>query len=163
MANEIDPDEALQLMQGLRESVKSDFASFKKKIASGVLSDPPSLARELEDLFSLVVDLSEMTLNAHAEHIEWSSGIEEELDELKEGGGSSLVQSDAENIKALLLSLQQNLRAAVDSADTVPGMLTERVKTTLAFIDEITATPDEEEEEEEEEEDNDEPEGHNKN
>lgn len=149
MANEeIDQDEVLALMKGLKAEAKSGFASFKKKLAAGALQDPAVLGNAVEDLFSLVVDLGEMTLNLHTEHMEWSEGIEEEIDALKEGdGGSSLLPTDAMALKTTLLALQQNLRAPVDPSDNVPELLSAKVTETLAFIDAITAEEDDEEEE----------------
>lgn len=142
---EFNADEALELIKGLRESTKSDFASFKKKIKEGTIQSMDQLLAEIGDLFSLVVDLSEMTLNLHTEHMEWSEGIEEEIDALKEGDGTSaLLPTDAAALKATLLALGQNLRASTGADDHVPELLTEKIAVTIAFIDSITI-PDEEE------------------
>jgi hypothetical protein len=142
---EFNADEALELIKGLRESAKADFASFKKKVKDGSIQTTDQLLAELTDLFSLTVDLSEMTLHLHTEHMEWSEGIEEEIDQLKEGGdASALLPTDAAALKATLLALGQNLRASTGPDDHVPELLTTKIADTIAFIDGITIADDEE-------------------
>lgn len=142
---EFNADEALQVIQGLRAEGKSAFASFKKKVKDGAIQSMDQLLSEMEDLFSLVVDIGETSMNLHTEHMEWSEGIEEEIDALKEGeGASALLPTDAAALKATLLALGQNLRAATGADDHVPELLTAKIAETIAFIDGITI-PDEEE------------------
>jgi len=161
MANEeFNADEALAMVKDLRASAKADYLTFKKKVKDGAIQDMPSLLAAIEDLFSLVVDIGDMSMNLHTEHMEWSEGIEEEIDALKEGGdASALLPSDAEALKATLLALGQNLRASLGPDDNVPAVLTEKISVTIAFIDSITiaddddAAPGDDDEDDETEED----------
>lgn len=157
MANEeFDQDEALKLIEGLREEAKSAFASFKKKTESAGAAglSAADLTHELVDLFSLVVDIGEQSFSLHTEHMDWAGDIEEEIDALKEGAGqSSLLPTDATALKTTLLALQHNLRQPTGPDDHEPELLTKKVTETLAFIDAITAAEDDDEEEEEEDDD----------
>ncbi len=148
---EFNADEALELVKGLRESAKSDFASFKKKVKEGSIQSMDQLLAELTDLFSLVVDISEMSLNLHTEHLDWGSDIEDEIDALKEGT-SALIPTDAHTLKSTLLELGQNLRASTGPDDNVPALLTEKIAVAVAFIDSITISDEEEGDEDETEE-----------
>lgn len=142
---EFNADEALELIKGMRGSAKADFASFKKKVKDGAIRSMDQLLAELTDLFSLTVDIAEMTLALHTEHMEWSGDIEEEIDALKEGGdASALLPTDAASLKATLLALGQNLRASTGPDDHVPELLTEKIAVTIAFIDSITIADEEE-------------------
>lgn len=151
---EFNADEALELVKGLRSEAKSAFASFKKKVSTNAIVDMPSLLAEIEDLFSLVVDIGEMSMNLHTEHMEWSEGIEEEIDALQTGeGASALLPSDAEALKSTLLALGQNLRPSTGEDDNVPALLASKIVETIAFIDGITISDDETEEDEDDEDD----------
>jgi hypothetical protein len=157
---EFNADEALELIKGLRDSAKSDFASFKKKVSTGAIQSMDQLLAELSDLFSLVVDIGEMSLSLHTEHMEWSGDIEDEIDALKAGDGTSaLLPTDAAALKATLLALGQNLRAAAGPEDNVPALLTTKIAESITFIDSITISDEEEgegdEDEDETEEDDD--------
>jgi hypothetical protein len=139
MANEqqLGPDEVRELIKEQRKEAASAFALFKKKVATGAIADLTALAYEMENLFSLVVDLGDQSLGLHLDNMDWSEDIESEIDALK-AGVSSLLPSDAEALKTTLLALQRNLRASTGPEDNEPALLTQKVTETLAFIDAIT-------------------------
>lgn len=150
---EFNADEALELVKGLRSEATSAFASFKKKVSTNAIVDMPGLLAEMEDLFSLVVDIGEMSMNLHTEHLEWGGGIEEEIDALQTGeGASALLPSDAEALKSTLLALGQHLRASTGPDDNMPALLTTKIADTIAFIDTITITEEDDEDDEEDDE-----------
>lgn len=151
---EFNADEALKIVEGLRAEAKAAYASFKKKVSNGAVQSMDQLLAEMSDLFSLVVDIGETSMNLHTEHMEWSEGIEEEIDALKEGeGASALLPSDAEALKSTLLALGQNLRASLGPDDTEPARLTAKIAETITFIDSITISDEDTEGEGDEDED----------
>lgn len=157
MANESPPeqDPELKILEGLRAEARDAYASFKKRLVAKAFQTPMDIAVEMDNLFSIMVDVSEKTLALHADLLDWRSGVDEELDAIAGEGGSSLIPSDAQNLKTFLLALQQNLRAAAGPDDDVPQVLSDKVMDTLKFIDEITVDPGEDEDEEQDDEDED--------
>lgn len=158
MANEeFNADEALAIVSGLRAEAKAAYATFKKKVAAGSISSMEQLLAEMSDLFSLVVDIGETSMNLHTEHMEWSEGIEEEIDALKEGeGASALLASDAEALKSTLLALGQNLRPSTGPDDNMPEQLMKKITDTLTFIDSITISDEDDAEDGDDDDDADE-------
>lgn len=146
MTNEPD-DEVLKQLHDLSNEANSAFTSFKKRLDGKEFTDVTSLAGEMSDLFSLLVDVTKLTAQAHHEHYEWAEGVDEDLDALKEPA-STLLVSDAENLKSLILSLQSHLRTPDDDLTLA---LKQRVGETVIFIDSITELDDEDEDEEPEE------------
>lgn len=149
MANEPpeQQDPEIGLLEGLRGETRDAYASFKKKLASGTFTTPEQVASEMDNLFSLLVDVSEKALSLHADLVDWRAGVDEELDAMAAGeAGSALTPTDALNIKTFILALQQNLRASTGPEDNAPQVLSDKVADTLKFIDDITVDPDDEEE-----------------
>lgn len=144
-------DEVLKVISDLRDEAKSSFAAFKKKVADGAMTDPIALAREMLDLFSIMVDVTEATFTAHAEHFEWAEGVDDELDALKGEGSSSLLPTDAEALKTTLFALLAHVRASTGPDDNVPEVLKARVDETVVFIDSITSAPGDDEDDDDEE------------
>lgn len=158
MANEPpeQQDPEISILEGLRGETRDAYASFKKKLASGTFTTPEQVASEMDNLFSLLVDVSEKALSLHADLVDWRAGVDEELDAMAAGEeGSSLIPTDALNLKTFILALQHNLRASTGPDDDAPQVLSDKVADTLKFIDEITVDPEDEEDEDEEHDDED--------
>lgn len=146
MATETD-DDVLKQLHDLASEAKSSFDSFKKRLENKELTDASTLAGEISDLFSLLVDVTTLTAQAHHEHFEWAEGVDEDLDELK-AAGSTLIVSDAENLKSVILSLKAHLRTPDDDITTA---LKARADAAVVFIDTITEEDEDDEAEDDEE------------
>lgn len=145
-------DDVLKSIQLLRDDAKSAYDSFSKKLASGAI-DLPSLATEVKEMLSLQADLAGLTFQAHFEHFDWASDVDEDLDTLKESlGGTSILPEDAARLKSTILALAQNLREPTDASDDVPARLKTLAAEAVAFIDESTLEESEEEADDEDEE-----------
>lgn len=150
---ETEPDDVLKLLKGLADDAKAAFDTFKRKLASGGMADPAALAIEVGEVFSILADVSQYAFQAHYEHFDWASEVDEDLDELKDalGGGTTILPEDAARLKATILALAQNLRAPDGDEDVIQA-LKQQAADAVTFIDESTAEegdePDDDEDEE---------------
>lgn len=149
MATETQEDNVLESLEDLAREASGAHASFKKKLAQGALNDPAALAGEIQDLFSLFSDLALGSYNAHKDHFDWASEVDDDLEELKEhlGPESALLPEDALRLKATILSLMNAIPSSADES----AILKARGEEALAFIDSILIADDEEDAPEEEE------------
>lgn len=162
MADTEPEDEILKQLGDIQKEGKDAFQAFQKRVTAKAFTDVNELAVELKDLFSMFLDFTALTTSAIAENIDWSSGVDDELDVLREGlpAGSQLVPTDAENLSQLLSALRDNLRgpsvSVTDPAALADQEFLELLKTratqALAFIEEITMEPEEETEQDDDEE-----------
>lgn len=156
MAEAEPEDEILKQLTDLQSEGKDALASFQKRVAAKAFTDPNDLANEMKDLFALFLDLAALTSSAHTEHFEWAADVDDELESIREGmpPGSVLIPSDAENLRQLLVTLRDNLRAPTsDPTDQqLILQLQQRTADVLAFVAEITADDGEGDEDEDEDE-----------
>lgn len=137
-------DDVLKSILLLKEDMKSAHGAFSKKLGAGTLT-LELLSAEVGELFSMQADLAALTFQAHHEQFDWAGEVDDDIDQLKAslGDGTTILPEDAARLKATILSLVQNLRAATDSADSdVLTQLKARADEAVAFIDESTAEDD---------------------
>ncbi len=143
-----DEDLIIGKLKDLSQEVEAEADSFKEKLVKSTVD--PVVARGLKNLFSMLTDLSQYTLQAHSETFQWAKGVDDDLDELKEGGdGTQFLPEDAFKLKSLLLALVKELRPSVDSEDLVPITLGKEAAEAILFIDEHTLEVEEDDTEEE--------------
>lgn len=149
-------DDVLELLHGLAGDAKDAYESIKKKIVSGALNDPAALATEVVEMFSILADATQFAFQAHKDHFEWGSEVDEDLDDIKARlTTSTLLAEDASMLKGLIFALSENLRSPTGPDDDVPAILKKRATDALAFIDQMTeAEADDEGDEDEDEETN---------
>ena len=142
-------DDVLKILKGLADDSKAAHVAFQKKLAAGALADPAALAGEVGELFSIQADLAQYAFQAHFESFDWASEVDADLDDIKEqlGAGSSLLPEDATRLKAVILSLVQQLRTPDDDLTLA---VKKQAHEALAFIDEVTAEEADEPEEDDE-------------
>ncbi len=146
-----EPDDVLALLQGLAADAQDAYTAFKKKIVTGALNDPAALATEVGEMFSILADGIQLAFQAHKDHFEWGSEVDNDIDELKASlGGSTLLAEDATKLKAVILALSENLRAPTGPDDDAPALLKKQALEAVSFIDEITEVEGDDDEEEEE-------------
>jgi hypothetical protein len=150
MATETKEDNVLESLEDLSREASGAHASFKRKLAQGALNDPAALAGEIQDLFSLFSDLALGSYNAHKDHFEWASEVDDDLEELKEhlGPESALLPEDAMKLKATILSLMNAIPSSADES----AILKARGEEAVAFIDGITIEGEEDDAPEEDDE-----------
>ncbi len=134
------PDDVLEQLKGLAADASSAQESFKKKLMAGALNDPAALAVEVGELFSILADVSQYAFQAHTEHFEWGSEVDEHLEELDDalGQASTLLPEDAARLKTTITALAGALTGgAALSADALAD-LKKQAEEAIAFIDEVT-------------------------
>ncbi len=136
-----EPDQVIELLQGLALEAQSSLRKFTEKLKPDA---PPmeiaTLAREVGNLFSFLVDLATHTTEAHVESYEWSAEIEEEVERLS-ADESRLSPVDAGRLKATLLSLVQHLRTPDDE---LTAAVRQRATEAIEFIDQVTISDEDE-------------------
>lgn len=150
MSNEdqaAEEDLVIGKLRDLAEEVKAEGNSLKTKLKNAAID--PVVASALKNLFSMLTDLSQYTLQAHSETFVWASGVDNDIEELKgEEPATQFLPEDAIRLKSLFLALSQNLRSASGADDDVPDVLGKQVAEALLFIDEHTLEVEEDDEDE---------------
>ncbi len=132
-----DEDLIIGKLKDLSQEVEAEADSFKEKLVKSTVD--PVVARGLKNLFSMLTDLSQYTLQAHSETFEWAKQVDNDIEELNGAEPSTqFLPEDALRLKSLLLALSQNLRAATGDDDDVPATLGKEVGKAILFIDEST-------------------------
>lgn len=142
-----DDDIIIGKLNDLYGEAESEYKSFQAKIKAATGIDP-LVKSALKNLFSMLTDTIQITLQAHSETFVWASGVDNDIEELKgEEATTQFLPEDALRLKSLLLALSQNLRSASGADDDVPEVLGKQIAESILFIDEHTLELDEDDEE----------------
>jgi hypothetical protein len=136
-------------LSDLSKEIQAEGNSLKLKLKNASAAVDPLVASALKNLFSMLTDLSQYTLQAHSETFMWAGGVDNDIEELKgDEPTTQFLPEDALRLKSLLLALSQEVRPPTDAEDDVPAALGKQVAEAILFIDEHTLEVEEDDEEE---------------